>query len=81
MSASSSPSQASALHNDTAFAVRDQTQISEVLVFVDNVPDAAEGGRGVLVDGGLPRGGIKVFGPDLHFTSLPLLPSAASSIP
>lgn len=56
-SASSSPSLASAVQDGAGSAVGDYAQIPKVLDFADYVLDTAEGGRGVLVDGGLHVGG------------------------
>ena len=73
-SASSSPSQASAVQDGAGSAVGDYAQIPEVLDFADYVLDTAEGGRGVLVDGGLHVGGS-----GLCRARSPLLPPAAGS--
>lgn len=57
-------------------------QIQAVLVFADHVSDAAEGGPGVVVDGGLHVGGGRLSLADLRFmTTTTPLPWAAGSTP
>ena len=53
-----------------------------VLVLADHVSDAAEGGPGLLVDGGLHVGGDRFLLANLHFMITTIsLPWAAGSMP